>query len=98
MTLDRKSEKPTIQGHFFYNGRSMDDTWPSLRRPDLFSPREKRLGRKERLGGTGVYRMGFRRQIRLAVPASMGLHFHILLRAALQLEPGLAVAAFEWVW
>ena len=59
MTLDRKSEKPTIQGHFFYNGRSMDDTWSSLRRPNLFSPREKRLGRKERFWGKGLYRIAF---------------------------------------
>ena len=47
----------------------------SLRRPNLFSPREKRLGRKERFGGTGAYRVGFRWEIRLVVPVSESVTF-----------------------
>ena len=72
--------------------------WSSLRRPNLFSPREKRLGRKERLGVMGVYRVGFRGEISLVVSASIGLPYNVALRAALQLELGLLIVAFECAW
>ena len=61
----------------------------------IFSLRERKdWGEKSAFSVTGLYRAGFRRQIRLVVPASTGLPYDILLRAAPQLELDLLIVAF----
>ena len=56
-----------------YDSQAVGDGWSCLRRPHLFSRREKRWGRKERFSVTGVYRMRFRWEIGLTGSASTGL-------------------------
>ena len=61
----------------------------------IFSLRERKdWGEKSAFGVTDLYRMRFRREIGLLVPASTGLPFHAALRAALQLELNLLAVAF----
>ena len=95
MTLDRKSEKPTIQGHFFFVGVLLKLAGSASGGP-IFSLRERKdRGEKSAFGGYGrVPHCVLGGRLDWQVQRLNFSPLRIALRAALQLELGLVIVAF----